>query len=102
MDSVALEQFLPGWGWSSRSFSSLPGQACSLWLSDTSACDVCLLLLPLHVVSSRSPEGPPCVPPPPVAAAPVPGMAMLGLQRLASLALTFHLQHDSSGRAWGR
>lgn len=75
MDSVALEQFLPGWGWSSRSFSSLPGQACSLWLSDTSACDVCLLLLPLHVVSSRSPEGPPCVPPP----APPPSQPLLFL-----------------------
>lgn len=35
--------------------------------------------------------------PTPLASASVLGMAMLGLQRLARLALPFHLQQDSSG-----
>lgn len=62
-------------------------------------CDVCLLLLPLHVVSSCSPVWGPSMPTP-LPTASVPGMAMLGLQKLACLALSFHLQQDSSDGDW--
>lgn len=57
---------------------------------------VCLLLLPLHVLSPCGPVWGPQVLTL-LATASVPGREMLGLQRLAHLALSFHLQQDSSG-----
>lgn len=82
---------------SSCSSSSLPRPACSPWLSPESACGVCLLLLPLHVVSSCAPCGAPGCPPSHNCCS---GHGDAWVAEAGTSGFAFHLQQDSSGGDW--